>query len=265
MSGGDRFADLDLFTPLSASEELVLDGEREVVRRALRVFRSADGFEVGILRSVLDRAFVFAREAAPREMYAHLVGRLLQDDLGRHVVVDAVVPDDGAEGTPGRVQTTVESEHRSRTLARRLFPDGVILGWLHTHPQCTAVFSSTDKDNQATWTQPHSIGIVLSLLDDEHVTVYRGPFAEQLVEVDDPSGREARTRRADRPDSPRRVAHAARHRRARRLRLACLALLAVAVIGVTVRAEWRVRTVERRVADVERSHERSSRTRPTVP
>jgi hypothetical protein len=63
------------------------------------------------------------------------------------------------------------------------------MGWWHTHPGRLGLFySSVDRDNQATWTDVHSIGIVLNPeLNGDGLKVFRGPQSKELECVSDPS------------------------------------------------------------------------------
>lgn len=173
----------DGFEPKMLHEEPVHRVARETCRAATRVFRSAQGFEVALSELVVLEMLEFARQAAPMECYALVVGRLCEDSQGRHLVVDGVVLDADAHARESSVETSVESELRVRELARRLHPLSVPVGWFHTHPRYGTLFSSTDRSNQATWTQDHSVGLVADPWASESIGVYLGPRSERLVEV----------------------------------------------------------------------------------
>jgi proteasome lid subunit RPN8/RPN11 len=146
------------------------------------LYRGSDGIEVAVPEQVVDRIAAFGASAAPREWCGLVVGRICEDDLGRHVVVLGVVPDPDAHTGNYSVKTTTESEFRTRLNARTLYPDGSIVGWVHTHPRLGLAFSGTDFRNQATWTQPHSLGLVVDPWHPDRIRVYRGPEGEQLTQ-----------------------------------------------------------------------------------
>lgn len=181
-SAAPRAAD-DAFVPLAETPEAITSIDRGVARSGYRTFRGADGFEVAVPAHVVERAHAFAQVAAPREWYGLVIARLCEDATGRHAVVVGIVPDEEARTRPGSVETTPESEYASRQRARRLYPDGVIAGWVHSHPRGGIVYSPTDRANQATWTQPHSLGIVVDPWHADGLAVYRGPGAELLETV----------------------------------------------------------------------------------
>ena len=157
--------------------------QREAARAGYRIFRSRDGFEVALGVAVIRRAILMGRSAAPNEWIGLLVGQLFSDDGGDHVVVVGLVPDVDAVVGPGFVATSHESEFRTRALARTLFPDGIIVGWVHGHVRHGVQYSATDRQNQATWRKEHAIGIVVDPWDPKELAVYRGPESELLQEV----------------------------------------------------------------------------------
>lgn len=173
-------ADGDGFDALGVVEEPVEAREREGARSGYRIFAAPDGFEAAVPEQVIARTLSWARSSAPNEWYGLIVGRLCEDERGRHVVVLGVVPDGDARATTGFVETSHASEFATRTLCRGLYPDGVIVGWAHSHPRLGVRYSATDKRNQATWTQSHSLGIVVDPWDPAELTVYRGPTSEVL-------------------------------------------------------------------------------------
>ncbi len=179
----DTSPDRDGFRALGVVEEPIDRRDRDGVRAGYRLFTGTAGFEAALPEHVLERALAFARAAAPDEWYGLLVGRLGEDGRGRHVVLVGVVPDEEARATPGFVETSHASEFATRALARRLYPDAVIVGWVHSHPHLGVRYSATDRRNQATWTQAHSLGIVVDPWDPKQLTAYRGPDSEELAAV----------------------------------------------------------------------------------
>lgn len=173
----------DGFTPVGTAAEPVSMVPPSVARSGYLVYRAKDGFEAAVPASLVDRCVAWGRKAAPNEWYGLLVGKLCEHGGLRHVVVLGVVPDPGADGGPSSVRTTSDSEFRTRMSAGVLFPDGIVLGWAHGHLRHGVRFSSVDRSNQRTWTQPHSLGIVVDPWHPERVSVYRGPGSELLTLV----------------------------------------------------------------------------------
>lgn len=174
----------DSFRAVRTTEEPVHPRSHEAARSGYRVFRAQGGFEAAIPEQVIARALAVGRRSAPNEWHGHVVGRLFEHQGRRHVVVDGIVPDPDARAWPSFVETTAESELRTRTAARLLFPDGIVLGWVHGHVGHGARFSGTDRKTQATWRQPHALGIVVDpWATDGQVAAYRGPECELLAEM----------------------------------------------------------------------------------
>ena len=176
----DTCAEDSTFRPLGVVEERVCRKDRARARTGYVVYKGTTGFEVAIPETVLERIRLFGEKAAPKEWYGILVGRLYDDAAGRHVVVVGAVPDPDADASPGFVRTCFDSELRTRTSASLLYPDGVPVGWVHGHVRFGARYSPTDFRNQATWTQPHSVGIVVDPFTEPGLGVYRGPEGELL-------------------------------------------------------------------------------------
>ncbi len=161
-------------------DEPVRRAPRHSARTGYVLYGGATGFEVAIPESVVERTIVLGKQAAPREWYGLLVGRVYLDDVGHHVVILGVVPDPEADAQRGFVRTSFGSEMRTRMAARLLYPDCIPVGWVHGHIRYGARYSSTDFKNQSTWTQPHSIGIVVDPFSEPRLGVYRGPEGEML-------------------------------------------------------------------------------------
>lgn len=172
------------FRPLGSRPEPVRTVERGRVGTELRQYRAADGFAALLPEEIVERMLLVAKEAAPNEAFALLVGRLCEDGRGPYVLVSGIVPDGDAKASPVHVATTVEGERRMRAIARSVFPEASVLGWVHTHPGHGAAYSSTDRRTQATWTAPHSLGIVVDWTDPAELAVYRGPGCELLRRSD---------------------------------------------------------------------------------
>ncbi len=171
------------FTPLGMNCPPVEEAERENARTGHVVFRAKDGFEAALPETLVERILSFARKAAPNEWCGLLVGRSCRDVRGEHLLVLGVMPDTDCKIGPGSFATTAESEFRTRRDARHLYPDCTILAWVHSHPRLGLFFSSVDRRNQATWTWPQSLGIVVDPWHPERIAAYRGPESERMVRV----------------------------------------------------------------------------------
>ena len=180
--------DASAFIPRAVTEEPVREIARHRLRTACLVFRAADGFEVAIPERLLERAVVIGRAQAPLEWLGQLVGVRGHDGEGSHLLLDAIVRDTGARCEPHFVTSTLESEARTRALAREQYPASVVVGWIHGHVRHGARYSRHDFKNQATWTDPDSIGVVIDPWDPELLAVYRGPRGERLTLVRSPEG-----------------------------------------------------------------------------
>lgn len=176
MSGG-------AFHARGVREEPTWELDRTEARTAHRVFRAADGFEVSVPERLLKRAVAIGESNAPLEWIGQLVGTRYRDGRGRHAVVEAVVQDLAAKREPHFVTSTHDSEGRTKALAREQFPDAVVLGWIHGHVRHGVRYSRRDFENQATWTDPDSIGIVVDPWNPDLLAVYRGPAGELLTLV----------------------------------------------------------------------------------
>lgn len=168
------------FTPLRTLPEPIELVPPEAARSGYLVYRAKDGFEAAVPISVMERCVAWGLRAEPNEWFGLVVGKLCEHGGRTHVVVLGVVPDPDAKGRPHTVETTPESEFQTRTSARLLYPDGIVLGWVHGHIRHGVRFSATDRATQRTWSQPHALGIVVDPWTAERLSVYRGPNAERL-------------------------------------------------------------------------------------
>ena len=144
-------------------------------------YRGRGGFEVLISDSLVERLCAISHNAEPNEWIGILIGRVGEDDQGSYVIVDGLVLDTDAIATPGSVRSTVRGEQRVREIAAAAYPGSEVLGWAHSHHRCGTHFSPGDRDNQATWSAPHALGIVCDPRAPERIGVYRGPGSERLV------------------------------------------------------------------------------------
>lgn len=143
-----------------------------------------DSFEAIITQSVLDEIYEQSLNAKPDEIAGLLAGRTWQDTNGPYTIILAagLATKQYVESSASRVKVSGAgvSEVRQRIETAHWSMD--ILGWYHSHPTYTAYFSSVDESEQATWTDPNNIGIVISCIpNEERFGVYRGPRCERLA------------------------------------------------------------------------------------
>jgi proteasome lid subunit RPN8/RPN11 len=145
------------------------------------VFRGAHGFAVYLPQDLHNRLLRFSSDGSGLEWIGFLAGQVFEDDEGRYVRLTGIMPHLVAERSVARVRVPAEATRAARRETERYFPDSRLLGWAHSHPRgASARFSSTDREYQADWPDPWSIGIVVEPTDSAVLRVYRGPEAELL-------------------------------------------------------------------------------------
>lgn len=231
--------------------------DRDACLPAFRRFLAADGFEALVAEQVVERAVAIGRAREPMEWMGLLVGRACEDRRGRYALVLGMVLDRGAVAGPHAIRSTPESEAATRQLARDLFPDCAILGWIHGHIRHGVTYSGVDRANQRTWQQPDAVGIVVDPWSRDLLGAYRGPTSERLRALDPLPASFAGPPTALVPEAaPRRMAPRRRAWWTWR-HLTCAALVAVAALAAG--AVGRLRAVHGRLVALERSHAEQDR------
>lgn len=130
--------------------------------------RTEDGRRIFLHRDVLTDLEMLERREHPDETAGLLFGRLFTDGRSPCALVSHLVwPEPGeVVGTPATVTITPEGSTGMARRANERHPCADPVGWAHTHPTFAAYFSATDRAEQAVWTEPASVGLVLSGLDD---------------------------------------------------------------------------------------------------
>jgi proteasome lid subunit RPN8/RPN11 len=144
--------------------------------------RTADGRGVFIAKSVLADLADLERSEHPVETASLLFGGFFSD--GENVcaiVTRLVLPKPGeVVGTPSTV--TITAEGSEQMIERAWLEDPLLkpLGWGHTHPCFEAYFSGVDREEQSVWTEPASVGLVMSGLAEprDRYRVFVGPESE---------------------------------------------------------------------------------------
>lgn len=144
---------------------------------------SKNGFEAYIHREVLGAIEREAQRARPDETIGLLAGRVWQDNKGEYAVVLAI---EGAlkgeiDAGPSHVRISAAGNANVRNRLERAHVALDVIGWYHSHPSYPPEFSLVDIEEQTTWKDLNSIGIVYSgLPGSESFGVYQGPDAEKL-------------------------------------------------------------------------------------
>lgn len=164
---------------VSCQDVPVHRASREETTVSCRAFRGQN-FDAFVAQDIIERMLVIGRASEPKEWMGLLMGHLCEDDAGTYVVARQVIHDSDALARPGFIESTHESEARTRRLGRVLFPDLVCLGWAHGHVRCGVFFSSQDFQTQASWTSEYALGVVVDPWDPREIAVFRGPGGERL-------------------------------------------------------------------------------------
>lgn len=179
--------------------------------------RTADGRRVFLAKRVLEDLAALERSEHPVETACLLFGGFFSD--GEHtcaVVTRMIFPDPGeVEGTEATVTITAEGAEAMIERAWQEDPLLKPLGWGHTHPRFEAYFSHVDREEQRVWTEPASVGVVISGLaaPRDRYQVFVGPESEPAEPV--APGRSPRPKRVAveaPPEEPRRGASTRRGR-----------------------------------------------------
>jgi proteasome lid subunit RPN8/RPN11 len=138
-----------------------------------------DGRRVFIHRDVLVDLAALERAEHPNETAGLLFGRVFTDGSNQCALVrHLVTPREGEViGDRATVTITAEGTRQMSERAQRLHSCADAIGWAHTHPTFNAYFSGTDRAEQAVWTSPASVGLVISGLAgaQPRFEVYVGP------------------------------------------------------------------------------------------
>lgn len=173
-SGGFRVTRIITPTPLFR--------ERPAEDEPYLQFADQDGFRCFVAaRAVLQMAR-WGYQAGGREMIGHLAGRPCTDSAGDYTLVERVTQSRQATGGPAHVIADHTAQEAMRRALERTCRPLDCVGWWHSHPHGIGLFySHTDRQNQATWSNPNAVGIVIDpCLKREGFKVFRGPGAVEL-------------------------------------------------------------------------------------
>jgi proteasome lid subunit RPN8/RPN11 len=138
------------------------------------VIFQAEGLNVYVSPEVASAMRERAQAASPRETGGLLAGRILRDGRGHYVVVTGMVSGPSAAGDFGSFNLSPdETAQLRRTLAEH-YPSADVIGWWHSH-SVPSRYSPTDRSNQAIWTDPHHIGLLVFAQGRPWASLYVGP------------------------------------------------------------------------------------------
>jgi hypothetical protein len=178
------------FKPLTAGAPADLYRQRPREDGRYLQFKGADGFACFVHVKALMRMAAWGRAAGRSEVIGRLGGRPCWDNKGPYVIVERAALSRLARSSTSAVVSDLEAQKALLEDFDRCCHALDSVGWWHTHPDGIGlIYSSVDRENQATWTHRNSIGIVLNPeLRGDALKVYRGPLSEELTCLSDLSG-----------------------------------------------------------------------------
>lgn len=144
----------------------------------------ADDLDVYVTPAVASRAREWARDALPRETGGLLAGRILRDNAGQYVVVTGIACAPAGAGGMGAFSLSPDETERLRRTLSQDHPSADVIGWWHSHVAPSS-YSSTDRSNQAIWSDPRHVGLLLFARGTPWAYLYVGPQSRGPFE---PSG-----------------------------------------------------------------------------
>lgn len=116
------------------------------VRRPLppMLGQRGQGFQVVVKQSVLNRIHAHGHGKLDGEVCGVLVGTPCHDEHGPYLHIEAAIVGQGAASQAASVTFTAETWTKIQDEMERLYPDGKIVGWYHTHPGFGIFLSGMD-------------------------------------------------------------------------------------------------------------------------
>jgi proteasome lid subunit RPN8/RPN11 len=161
-------------------------GDFEIIERSFDVpFRTrtlhagyvvfqADRLNVYITPDIAATIRECAAGAAPRETGGLLAGRILRDDLGHYVMVTGMAQAPPTAGEFGSFSLSPKGTEKLRRVLSEQHPSADVIGWWHSH-SAPSSYSNTDRGNQAIWTDPRHIGLLVFAQGTPWAALYVGP------------------------------------------------------------------------------------------
>lgn len=148
--------------------------------------RTADGARIFVAHTVIDALITLESEHHPNESAGLLFGGYYTDGENKCTVVTHFEPPRDGEviGSEAMVTITAAGAEQMQSRAHRRLLLLNAVGWGHTHPTFEAYFSGTDRREQRAWTEPGSVGIVVSGLcqPQQRFAVFVGPDSSPALE-----------------------------------------------------------------------------------
>ncbi len=186
-----------LFEPIAWQEDSqpkpLLRDRRALVPGSVAFGPDIDGFQLYVTSAALAQMRTATAQTAPYETLGLLLGRTFRDARGTYTIVAHAVECAEREASPDHVTLSARQMAALRRRALIQYPAEDLVGWWHTHTT-DSFYSRTDRQEQATWPDPHHVGILAFMQGKRELRVYRGREARPLA----PSGGSAQQSRADR-------------------------------------------------------------------
>lgn len=130
--------------------------------------------------SACDRLVELCRQALPTETGGLLAGHLGEDAAGPFASVEHVVEVEVERAGAAHVSWTGQAINEARAEIEKRPGNPKVIGWWHTHGVIDAFFSSTDREEQATYSDPRSLGLVVGR-SGETIAGFHGPQSHPLA------------------------------------------------------------------------------------
>ena len=168
------------FRPLGEQEPTPLYRDRPATSDTHLTFADVDGFQCFVHVEVVRQIATWGQRAGENEVIGRLGGRNCTDGQGAYVLIERAILNRKAQGGGAHVDADIAAQEHGRRAFERQCPAYDIEGWFHTHRSGPLFYSEPDRRNQATWTQPNSIGIVVNASLEGELKVFRGPDSSEL-------------------------------------------------------------------------------------
>lgn len=196
---GDRAPATGTFRPHGRTKGALLVQPRPRRGSAYVVYGDELGApEVHLHVRVLEDLRRATLDAVPDETIGALLGRPCRDDFGTYVVVENAIAAEPGEHAGGHGDVRIPADGRAAMQRRgaQRHPALEPVGWWHSHPRGRPRFSAVDREEQATYSREHHVGIVVAAehLDDRSAVsgrprdalgVYVGPASTLLARRSD--------------------------------------------------------------------------------
>jgi len=157
--------------------------DRDVLDGLTQFGPDEQGFTVYLTPEAVEDLKVGTRKNAPNEAFGQLMGRVYKDNNGDvFVVVTGAVYARRLSASIGHVKLNAVQMRDLRLAANRRYPAVDFVGWTHSHHRPSS-YSSTDREEQRTWTNEYHIGILTYMIvqaGEPWALAYSGPTSAPL-------------------------------------------------------------------------------------